>query len=46
MDEEWVVSWNYIHQRYEKLKKIGFEATINEFNSKNQRKLMTPQLRK
>ena len=43
---ELATNWNYIQQRYEKLKKIGFETTLNEFNSKNQRKLMTPQLRK
>lgn len=45
-DSEMTVNWFYLSDRYEKLKSIGFESTINEYNSKNQRKLMTPQLRK
>ncbi len=43
---EWTVSWRWLDSRYKKLKSIGFEATLNEYNSKNQRKLMTPLLRR
>ncbi|MEE1155392.1 MAG: HNH endonuclease [Acutalibacteraceae bacterium] len=39
------VSWNWLEERYNKLKSIGFEATLNEYNSKTQRKLMTHQLK-
>ena len=46
VDSEWTVSWNYIVNRYEQLKNIGFEATLNDYNSNQQRKLMTPSLRK
>ncbi len=44
-DNEWTVNWNYLQKRYSKLKAIGFESTINEYEQKNQRALMTPALR-
>lgn len=43
---EWTVNWYWIEDRYQKLKAIGFETTLNKYNSKNQRKLMTSSLRK
>lgn len=46
VDSEWAVSWQWIEKRYEKLKAIGFEATLNDYSSKKQRNLMTPQLRR
>lgn len=45
-DLEWAVNWSWLINRYKQLEKIGFEATLNEYNSKSQRKLMTPALRK
>ena len=40
--------FNYeeLKARYEELEKINFECTLREYNSKEQRKLMTPKLRK
>lgn len=38
-------SYRYIQQRYKKLKDIGFECTLSEYHSKNQRKLATRKLR-
>lgn len=35
-----------LKNRYEELEKINFECTLREYNSKEQRKLMTPKLRK
>lgn len=35
-----------LKQRYKELEKINFECTLREYNSKEQRKLMTPKLRK
>ena len=32
--------------RHKQLEKIGFETTLRNYNSKSQRKLMTPSLRK
>ena len=46
VDSEWVVNWPWLTNRHKQLEKIGFEATLNEYNSKNQRRLMTPLLRK
>ncbi len=34
-----------INARYKMLAEIGFQCTMNEYHSKNQRKLMTPQLK-
>ena len=39
-------SWDYIIERFELLSKIDFEATLKEYHCTNQRKLMTPELRK
>lgn len=38
-------SYGYLKERYEKLKKIHFSAVLSEYHSKNQRKLMTKELR-
>lgn len=46
VDAEYSVNWPWLTDRYKQLEKIGFEATLNEYNSKSQRKLMTPLLRK
>ena len=46
VDGEWAASWTWLTNRYKQLEKIRFEATLNEYNSKSQRKLMTPLLRK
>ena len=45
-DSEWAVNWQWLSNRHKQLEEIGFEATLRDFNSKNQRKLMTPSLRK
>lgn len=45
-DSEWTVNWQWLINRYAQLERIGFEATLREYNSKSQRKLMTPTLRK
>lgn len=39
------ISYDEIKRRYEELAVIGFECTLHEYNSKNQRKLATRQLR-
>ena len=39
-------SYSILKDKYEKLKNIDFVASINKYNQKNQRKLMTPTLRK
>lgn len=39
------VSWAWISDRYAQLEKIGFSATLKDYHSKNQRKLMTKALR-
>lgn len=44
-DLEWRVSYDFVVRRYEELKKIDFECTLNEYHSKNQRRLMTKDLR-
>lgn len=46
VDSECGVDWSWLKNRYKQLERIGFEATLNEYNSKSQRKLMTPLLRK
>ena len=38
-------SISYLKKRYNTLKNIGFECTLSEYNTKNQRKLMTKALR-
>lgn len=40
------VDWEWLVNRHNQLESIGFESTLNDFNSKNQRRLMTPSLRK
>ena len=40
------VSWPWLMNRHAQLEEIGFEATLKEYHSKNQRKLMTKALRK
>lgn len=40
------VDWHWLVNRYDQLSQIGFETTLNKYNSKYQRKLMTPSLRK
>lgn len=45
-DSEWMTNWQWLNNRYKRLEKIGFEATLRDYNSKSQRKLMTPSLRK
>lgn len=39
------VSFEYLKNRYHILQKIGFETTLNDYEQKNQRKLMTPALK-
>ncbi len=39
------VNWPWLIERYNQLAQIGFEATLNEYHSKSQRKLMTKSLR-
>lgn len=45
-DGEWAVNWEWLLDRYRQLEEIGFESTLNEYDSRNQRKLMTPALRR
>lgn len=40
------VNWPWLANRYVQLEDIGFEATLKDYHSKSQRKLMTPALRK
>ena len=40
------VSWPWLMNRHAQLEEIGFEATLKEYHSKSQRKLMTKALRK
>lgn len=44
-DVEYGVNYDFVASRYEKLKEIDFECTFNEYHSKNQRRLMTKELR-
>ncbi len=39
-------NYNYILDRHQKLADIGFECPLRDYHSKNQRKLVTPALRK
>ena len=43
--DKYHASYDYIIERYDRLKSINFEATIEEYNAKEQRRLMTPELR-
>lgn len=45
-DSELNVSWEWLVNRHKSLARIGFEATLREYHSKNQRKLMTKALRR
>lgn len=45
-DDYCFVSWQWLENRYQLLKIIGFESTLKEYNIKNQRSLMTKDLRK
>ena len=45
VDEGVAVDWVWLNHRYNKLKAINFEATLSEYESKSQRKLMTRALR-
>lgn len=45
-DSELAVSWEWLVDRYRRLARIGFEATLKDYHSKYQRKLMTKELRK
>lgn len=45
-DTEMGVSWQWLCDRYEKLAKTNYECSLREWHMKNQRKLMTPILRK
>lgn len=44
-DSEMAVSWPWLVNRHKRLEEIGFEATLKEYHSKSQRKLLTPKLR-
>ena len=46
IDSECSVSWDWLNKRYNRLREIGFEATLEEYECKNQRKLLTKKLRK
>lgn len=46
LDETMAVSWEWIEERNKELEKIGYECTLREYHSKNQRKLMTQELRR
>jgi len=38
-------SYEWLHDKYQRLRAIGFEATLQDYHSKEQRRLMTKQLR-
>ena len=42
---EYVTNYDFLNDRFEKLKEIGFQSTLSDFQEKNQRKLMTKTLR-
>jgi len=46
VDSGWSVNWEWLWERYVQLEQIDFATTLNDYNSKEQRKLMTPTLRK
>ena len=43
--EKYYFNYEYIANRYKLLEEIDFECTMEEYNSKNQRRMMTPELR-
>lgn len=43
--DSFMCDYNYLLNRNEQLKNINYECTIKEYNNKNQRKLMTNELR-
>jgi 5-methylcytosine-specific restriction endonuclease McrA len=45
-DDRLEVSWEWIQNRLVRLSDTGFEATLKDYHAKNQRKLMTPALRR
>lgn len=44
--DEYLVSLEALAERDEQLAAIGYEATLREYDAKNQRRLMTPELRR
>ena len=44
-DSGMVANWQWLAERYSQLDEIGFQATLKEYHSNNQRKLMTKALR-
>lgn len=44
--ESYDCNYSYLYHRNEKLKEINYECTLREYHSKNQRKLMTKELRR
>lgn len=44
-DATYTCGYRCLQKRYARLKDIGFQCTLNEYNTKNQRKLMTKELR-
>lgn len=44
-DKQYSFSYEKLYDRIQKLRSIGFECTLREYHSKDQRKLMTKQLR-
>lgn len=45
-DDAMFFDWYELRNRHERLARIGFQATLREYHSKNQRKLMSPELRR
>lgn len=45
-DKKWTISYEDLRARYNRLRAIDFEAPLRSHKEKNQRKLMTPELRK
>lgn len=45
-DDEFAVGWDWLFERNRELAAIGYEATLREYHAKNQRRLMTPKLRR
>lgn len=44
--ESYDCNYSYLYHRNEKLKEIDYECTLREYHSKNQRRLMTKELRR
>lgn len=45
-DDAMFFDWYELRDRHERLARIGFQATLREYHSENQRKLMSPELRR